>query len=419
MCIGLVLSYITPVAAQVDDLIRNHTIVSIDKAGCNSWSQSPIVAAKVKSLLFDYRDNTVTSALYNEGDYLSIVEFRTNSFQRDMTTYATSKENLSYIEKSPSYIRRLISNQWRDIVIKNQPLDEGFSLVSVAKPYSLMAAKSDDKLTNRTFLILVTDHHYNGNDFYDEIVAFMGLNNYELNKEKIFEKCYQVEQEYYIKYLKTIDIHTTDRREPDGYVELYEFLPLQQHISLISILNYPPTIKARKISGGRYQYTVEINERDNDRFRTKRIDIANKPTNDLDDIAWVTYHEGEEVVCTFTLPAGERPHSLLVRAWVNLQDEFYNATVLTPSKSASSHLGRDGLNISIPIEYEPDAKIIFDRFSLPDMFVGDDLQNSDQYTVANRVNLIVLILIICLLVYLYNRFKTFEPTAKNTTIKRL
>ena len=78
--------------------------------------------------------------------------------------------------------------------------------MSIAKPYILkkLGQESAKQWVERTFILLVTDHRYNGGDFYNELQYFLGSQSY-INKNiglfDVLDVCYDVEGEFCIKYL--------------------------------------------------------------------------------------------------------------------------------------------------------------------------------------------------------------------------
>lgn len=387
--------------AQLDDKVRSHTIVALDKAGCSNILERYAVWESVRGLLFSGAPIENGRPLCGEGDLLSIVGFCTDATQKDMSTYQFSMSqgpaggSCAYIENDNGNARKMMDwQQWLYYAEYSNPNcgHSGlFSLVSVAKPYALnqlkLEGKIDDRhLTNRTFLVLVTDHHYNGNDFYDEVHTLstaqreMGMYNV-VDESKILPLCYAVEQEYFIKYI------TTYRFAPRGYVELYEFMPLQTYLNLNSVVDFPQTITAKRQKGGRYQIKADFFHNGNEHYDIKKLEFGLDKDNAGD--SRVVYEDRDSVSYEYVVSSKSRPEYLNVRAWLRLNDGVYNTTVLTPSPDAPDHLGKNGLNMSIRIKYEERARI----FGIPmiDLIWPSGIE--DQYTAAIVVQTVLLVLL--------------------------
>ena len=373
LSLSCLLCFCLTVKAQTDDnTMRHHVIVAVDMAGCNKWNGGDTIAKMViKMLDFKNYDQSRDRQLYMDDDYISFLGFRTDADKSDMTTFQLPLNRPNqvpavYINQSRNYTKKLILGEWSKMVqTRVSDNDQNFSLVSVAKAYALNALRNDSIHVNRTFLVMITDHHYNGNDFYDEIKFFQQKNKSQsknLSRDSIFKLCYNVEQEYFIRFIKTYSIHL-DQFPHWGYVELYEYVPLQRTLSLNSVLRCPPKIKAHRRWGGKYEVKLQILETGDTHYRLERLDV----------FPFITGHnkrytspEGcKSIDCSYVgdsisvdINRSNRPDSLCLRAWVNLRDSVYNATVLSPSALATDYMGREGLNLLIPIEYEPDACIL-------------------------------------------------------------
>lgn len=422
------LSYPSFLKAEVDDTLRHHVILAIDKAGCDGWIGNKEVALKVRNVLLDFKhaDYQIYRPLFQTSDYVSILGFAVDASQHDMNMYATplktGSEPVRYTNPDEQSLDRLLTRSWSEIALqKFNPGNSPFSLVSVAKPYALIALKNPSVDVNRTFLVLITDHHYNGNDFYDEIVSLVqkqrALNVYsDIDVNRVFQKCYAVEQEYYIRHLKTDTIWANRRYAPQGYVEVYEYLPLQQYFSLGAVINYPTKLVAERRRGGIYEVELPLTWRNNLHFELKRLDAfgvtENTPSFQTPEDAVRLDSLGRTV---FRIDRDKNITSIRMRAWVKLLDGVYQATVLSPSQAAPVYLGRDGLNVDIPVIYEKDATVyglpLWDIFWLPGI--------GSQFTMAKIWEIILPAGLLIYLIYYMATHRTYRPKVKNFSLKRI
>ena len=380
--------------AQFDDKICNHTIISVDCAGC-PWARSGDTRNAVRAFVEE-------KGIYGDGDMCSLVGFRAHS--RDMEAYAI--DTCSYTKKCDE---NSLWYNWASALagVSNDGM-AGYSLVSVAKPYSLKALKTSGDFTNRTFLVMVTDRRYNGGDFYAEVIEFLRSvygQYFPVERVKamdsLFRVCYDVEKEYYIKYLETRTLGV------NRYLEFYEFIPLQETFSLPSIWDYRNTITAKRRKGHKFEIALDILPRNNARYAVRKVEMklsngrnAKRLEGAIDTVRYNALIENGR----------NKPSALNMKVWVNLIDGCYNATVLSPASAAPDYLGRRGLNLSIPVQYEEPARIVF-FIPMPDFlwwFFPDD-----QYKAAIVMNaIIVMIVFVLLLIYIKVR-QYYRLTSKD------
>lgn len=414
--------------AEEDDPLRHHVILAIDKAGCDGWIGSREVSGTLRDILLSFKDvdYQVYRPIFRTSDYLSVLGFAIDASQHDMSMYATplklGDDPIRYETPDELQLSVLLARKWSRLALqKINPGNAPFSLVSVAKPYALLALKDSLLDVNRTFLVLITDHHYNGNDFYDEIVSLIQRQqelkvNSNIDVNRVFQKCYAVEQEYYIRHIKTDTIWANKRYAPQGYVEVYEYLPLQRYFSLGAVITYPTKLVAKRCRGGVYEIELPLTWRNNPHFALKRLDVfgitENTPsfqTPDkalrLDSLSHVFFRFSRE----------EKVRGIRMRAWVKLIDGVYNATVLTPSLSAPTFFGRNGLNVDIPIEYEDDATVY--GIPLSDLFWIPGVES--QYLMAKIWEIILPAGLLIYLIYYMATHRTYRPKVKDFTLKRI
>ena len=346
---------------------------------------------------------------YEQGDYISFVGFRINAEQNDMDVFAMplngSNGKMKYLQYGPDELKTLLTHRWGNTVL--QPYNSGsapFSLVSVAKAYALAAVKSEGQMVNRTFLVMITDRHYNGNNFYDEMQALhwkqeeLRLAN-PLTSRQIFERCYEVEQNYLIKYLSTYSVWNGNTYSPKGYVEFYEYVPLQQHFMLSSVVNYPSHLRAVRQCDDSYIVTLPLSLRGNQLYKVLRTDVflcSNDTIHEQspDD---AIHLNGCDTTLTLQWSQGSKPRYVGLRVWMALRDGVYEATLMSPSLQSPQESGRDGLNIFIPVEQEPDATVFGQRLSgwawRPLSWAGNQHRVAKIYEIAIYVILLILLIV--------------------------
>lgn len=418
------------IEAKSDEPLRHHIIIAVDKAGCDGWIGNKEVRTCVNTLLNRNLSTTKTAArhYFDKGDYVSLVGFRINAEQCDMNVFAMplkgGPNTITYQQYNNRQLNRLLTEKWEETVL--QPYNSGdnsFSLVSVAKEYALGALKSKGQQVGRTFLVMITDRHYNGNNFYDEMKAFeikqaeKGLKS-RLTPQLIFKRCYEVEQYYYSRYISTDSIWADHSYSPIGYVEFYEYVPLQRNFTLSAAINYPTHLTARRKRNGDYQVEIPISWCNGNQYRFHRMEAFPNYTG---NIVYKTPEEASilntltDDTLAFDIPSDKSVKCLQLRAWLGLVDGFYNATLMSPDEDSPIELGRNGLNTLIPIEYEEDATIL--GVPIPGVLWPPFVE--DQYTAVLVWKIILWILFIGWLIWMGYRLarpEYYKPRADEFTI---
>ncbi len=351
--------------------VKNHIIIAIDQAGCNSWIGEEEVMTAVKRMLFNNNEKT-DQPVFRDNDYISVVGFNMDARQNNMNCFIKPevfyKDTIAYKQFESEQLKHLLSNNWSTFAIKDYPKGSiPYSLLSVVKPYILRSLKTTDKEVGRTFLIFVTDHHYNGNDFYNEIKFFVenhqSVNKHHLlNSDSIFEKCYDVERNYYIRFRKSFDVcYKSDGKTPNGFVELFEYVPIQEHFALGSVVDYPSHLVAVRKKDGSYNVDVPLKWRNNEQYRFKKMQIVVEDSDTINEGNNINLladiQQLSDTTLSFCLPSQKNIKNLTLKTWLLLYDGFYNATLMSPDKDGTKESGKEGLNVRIPIEYENDATI--------------------------------------------------------------
>ena len=220
-----------------------------------------------------------------------------------------------------------------------------YSVTSIAKPYSFLAfqAKADDNnYVNRTYLILISDFKYNGNnDYYDELKHVEGFT--VAKRSEIIKTVEKVAHNYFCRWIaeKTLD---------GGYMDLYEFVPLQQYFSLEAIADFPHEVTAKRTKSG-YRVNFGLSHSyDNPNYELMKTEVQ------LLNYDIITLNGYESFELDLPREQNSPDINLSLKSWVRLKDGVYNRTVLHPDGSELQ--GAKGLNREIHVIFESDTKIL-------------------------------------------------------------
>ena len=409
--------------------LTKHIIVAVDDAGIVGRASDLRIGMAIKQML---------DTLYQEGDYLSLVRFRFNprssSVRGNYCHPLFASEDMDYICRplnSKADLNTIFSEKWSRINVGHSGTSNGWSLLSISKPYLLSEVgrivgerqkavnKESDQnecikqmpRVSRTYLIRVTDHNYNGNDFYEEIKDLYLMQNREekVKIDQIRAFTSLIERYYYMAFINETKINSL-------YVGLYEFQPHQQNFTLPTAVKYAPVARAKREKGGKYKIELTIGPQDNPEFYIDKIEIS------------VGKGQGKEIqryenldcdqIISFSIPKEMRSriNAVDLKAWLQLVDGFYNCTQLNPEEFSPSFLGKKGLNAKVPIYYDEDAHLFGCSFlPFPDwlwIFFLDDQQKAALWT-----DFLLILLMIALLIIVYFLIRKYHPEAKNMHIE--
>lgn len=279
------------------------------------------------------------------------------------------------------------------------PYGTFYSITSFAKPYSLMALKGKQN-TNRTFMVIITDGVYNGNDDYYGEASYVKNRFTEEGKNQFKKEIKSVQTNYFCQFIEQQPIN-------GGYVQLYEFIPLQQYFALESVLSFPHDIVAER-KKGEYQITFPIVGIQNDDYKIERL-VVTVSSGSGDVIFKEEVTPGKELIINIPndkLYGIVSSANIEVKAWVKLCDGIYNNTILHPEGSKLQ--GAEGLYRRINIKLEDDAKIL-GVIPLPDFLLYLSFWTSSQTTAANSWAWILIFIAIAAVVYIIYKSNIYKP----------
>ena len=445
--------------AQTGEEITNHIIIAIDERVSNWNPGDAQIRDKVELYLF--KPITIThysnsrsfynrrvekidtlyggQPLFKEGDHLSIVTFSLGQMDKTIDAFSAISSYRGTQYKFVPFseeVKKTIHDQWSNLAKRRDLHEERHSIFSIAIPQVLAQCKraEDEHLTNRTFVIVITDRSYSDKNYFDDIRDFTDqqfhqTGGHAIKKSDIVGISQIVSKDYFINWINQ-DEEKYQFRENGSHkrtknVDLYELEPLQEHLRMPAVVRYPQQIIAKRGKGGKYSLDFTILPEDSERFNVLRLEASLNGTNKRGEklsANLVSYSAqsadapfpgigSKDGPLNYVLGKKKSFDHIEMRVWANLKDGLYNATVLTPSQDAAPYLGKNGLNVNIPIVYEPKAKTAFGLLPLWDIFCFTGNQGLD----ATLVNLLIIALLIAALFYWIYRTRYYEPTVDEIT----
>lgn len=389
-------------------LAKNHVIVAFDESGTSWRLVDDNVRRHVDYFLFDNHGKPLIS----EGDYLSVVGVKGDCSAKGWDDFVYVKS--SFVNNYNTMKSMVSPTGWHNLVLTptDYNYEESYSLISIAKPYILakLGKASSKAMVERTYIIFVTDHRYNGNDYYNELQYFLGQSAYVnvgIDIHDVLDVCYEVEREYCIEY---VDVRSWPFSPFNGLyknVELFEVSPNQKYLTLPAVIDYSPSLPAIRKRGQCYAVTLNL-EHSNSHFDVKELVVykcseskgVQEPIDTLTSL--------DRYSSTYVFGRSEKISHLRIKAKMKLNDGIYDATLLTPETVP-------GLNQTIKVNTEEDSKILFGLAPLPDWMWLSFVET--QQDAAIVVSFLILILCaIVVLVYIYAT-KTYKPNHDEVRIK--
>lgn len=408
--------------------LTKHIIVAVDDAGIGSRASNLQIGRAIRQML---------DTLYQEGDYLSLVRFRFNprssSVRGNYCHPLFASEDMEYfcrpLNNEVDLIRIFIEN-WSRINVGHSETSDGWSLLSISKPYLLSEVgrivgerqkavnKESDQnecikqmpRVSRTYLIRVTDHNYNGNDFYEEIkdLYLMQRGDRRVQIDQIRTFTSLIERYYYMAFINETKINTL-------YVGLYEFQPHQQNFTLPSAVKYAPVARAKREKGGKYKIELTIGPQDNPEFNIDKIEINVGKGDSMEIQRYENLDYDQNISFSIPKEMRSRIKTVNLKAWLQLVDGFYNCTQMNPEEFSPIFLGKKGLNAKVPIYYDEEAHLFGCSFlPFPDwlwIYFLDDQQKAALWT-----DFLLILLMIAVLIIVYFRIRKYHPKTQNIHI---
>ncbi len=376
-----------------------HLIISIDLKSEITMYDREYAVSEIKSVIPQMlRKNNIT-----EG-YASIQFFSVNENASNLEEYVKNINTPFSLFSDVNVVDEITENDFYKYHGNH------YSVVTIAKPYSLLKFReiASDKLVKKTYLILVTDYKYNGNDdFYGELKHIPRIS--KDTKESIMTTIKDVQQNYFYKFIAEENISRYPR---SGYISLFEVIPLQQYFSVESVLDFPHKITATRTKDG-YKATFKISQLDNPNYRfiSSEAFIQVEGYNEIRSVELnqdIVFDFPDKLVNQF----GEDSISIDLRTWVQLIDNVYNHTILTPNGDKLQ--GSEGLNRVIKVELEKDAKIL-GFIPLVEGLYNISFWTNNQSVAAATWGVIFILILLGIMIFIIWRSTQYK--SKNNDVK--
>ena len=151
-----------------DKNIRHHVIVCFDQQ-VGSYNHYLNDDKGLKNLL--KKIICEKDSLLRDGDYYSFLTYEEGNLDCTLKNYAqpAHRNSEELIWRKYNGFDEMFSGSWSDIANSHTPVSgQAYSLQTAAKSYCLARVRNEEKFANRTYLVMITDDAYNGNDDFNK-----------------------------------------------------------------------------------------------------------------------------------------------------------------------------------------------------------------------------------------------------------
>lgn len=368
----------------------------------NKQEMSLIVSFDVRSRVNNYSWNAsyVSSRIDNILSYNNIVPDYVSGVLYGIKKGSSTPTDFSRLIVKPSKV----SNGYVDLLEtlhSNIPFGTFFSITSFAKPYSLMALK-DKQFTNRTFMIVVTDGNYNGNDDYYGEASYVKNDFSKEGKSQFKNDIRNVQTNYFCQFIDQMSVN-------GGYIQLYEFIPLQQYFALESVLDFPHELVAERTKSNYTLHFPTKNISNND-YEIQKLEVSLIVEDKV--LSTQEMQPAKEISLNISKEDVDKAH-IEIKAWVKLCDGVYNNTILHPHGSKLQ--GASGLFRTIAIQKEKDAEIL-GVVDLSDFLFTISFWTSSQSAAAYSWGWIIIFIVLVIVVYIIYKTNIYKVKVGTTKI---
>ena len=400
---------------SISKTLSKHVIIAFDDFVLSQFSNALTNGDSVKKNL----RNALQDLGLKKGDYYSLVNFSISAYNNDINDLVRpikdSKGQEITWRPFESVDDVFKQNSWNDMIVtqgRNYVGRGAFSLLTGAKAYSLTTLPCKEGCyVNRTYLLMITDDNYNGNDDYNKEFSTLWYENRncELSKEAFTNHCREVNLFYKFLYNRRYNIQESGERSYD--VHVYDVNP-QSQVALPSVVNYPANLGITQINGG-YRLKFDFSSASQD-YILKKFQIIYYDRYGNEHISEYT-SEGTAII---DIPnneiSSEDSLKVLLRGWMLQNDKLYGGLLLSPDDPLLQKL-----NVPLKLELKNEA-LLFGAIPIPSVLWFFTDNTTMAITTWSVITILLLVLFMWWLVrkLVYDN-TTYRPSNNQIVIKRV
>lgn len=404
-------------AEEQNSILTNHIIIAVDQALPAAYRT---VLSNNQGVTSAINESLTVNGVYliKNGDYLSLVNFLADRGEKSLENFALvpldmKGKPMCWVKSEGSLLQFLRMGEWGKIMYR-ESLAERESLLSAAKHAALMATMDGGK-ANKTFIVMITDDHYNGmdnvNHDLDNFVNSSAIPYREKQKIKhdYLNLCQKINSNFSFNFIKESYICGSYR------AMLFEVSPTYS-ASLPVLLRYPSTYNLHRVKGG-YKVGFVFDER-NAKYVLDSLSLT------ICDQTF-TYNSSNDKHVDLYIPSSSIESdsiSVEVKGWFTQRDGIYNGYQYSPFDKTQDSKAIDlslRENIALPKDATVFSVPLSDTFWI--WYKDDAIKAAFIWEVVIvSMLLIVISLIVRSAVGLYIKVaQQYEPEDKIIKIKKI
>lgn len=368
-------------------------------------------------------------SLLKDGDFYSILTYEEGNLDCTLKNFAQPavRNSKELIWQTYRGAEDMFSGDWSKLAnghaaVNGQP----YSLQTAAKSYCLTRTLNNEHYANRTFLIMITDDAYNGNDdFNKEFYSMINVSGehmfdrerFNSLEAKFISNCRKVASYYRFDYIPEFehifDTNWTDEGVLEYKVMAFEVSP-SSTFSLASVVDYPANLGLTRVKGG---YLLDFSYHSTDSiYHINKFNVAikNRQGNIKEKFSG---DERKNHVCV-KLHSSELNGDfveVIVAGWLRQMDGVYNGLEMNP---LSSNYNRLTARLNISLETETKILGIVPLYDFMWWWYPNDLTTAVH--VWDIIIIVISIILICIIAYqIFNRITRYTPDNKKIKINRI
>lgn len=398
-------------------VLNKHVIIALDNALHPTYEKVLCDQNKIQRAIA-----AITAELdLKEGDFYSFVNVGINEFSESISQLARPIKDAKgelIVWREFKGVKEMFEQgrSWYDMVLTqgiNQInyMGRQFSLLTGSKAYSLTCThrQGNKKTANKTYLVMVTDDHYNGNN--NQNTEFNTMSNTRMSKQEFLAHCRNVAKYYNFQFSHSVPIdHMLHDAEYEAF--LYEVLPSSSY-ALGTVINYPANLGLHRVKGG-YRLQFPLKTISNE-FLIKCFGlhiITNQGGKRVRNTHYF-YPQDEEVSVLVPTDAVSERLEVEIEGWILQNDSIYGGVLLSPYDPLFSRLRTNQV-----LEITNEAKI-YDILPIPDALwlFTDDCQTA--VITWDIIFLLMFIAVICFIAYwIFNRITAYKPNNNSIRLRK-
>ena len=404
-----------------DKNIRHHVIICFDQQ-VGSYNRYLNDDNGLKNLL--KKIICEKDPLLRDGDYYSFLTYEEGNLDCTLKNYAqpAHRNSEELIWRTYKGFDEMFSGSWSNIANGHTPVSgQAYSLQTAAKSYCLARARKEEKFANRTYLVMITDDAYNGNDDFNKEFHKMidvgeprmsDLNRFNELEKAFLSNCRRIASFYRFDYMPQYETIINGSFMFNYKIMVFEVLP-SSTFNLASVVDFPANLGLKRVRGG-YLLDFEYQSTDSVYYINKfNVSIKNRKGNVVEQYS--NKGDGKVYVKLKSRDLNSDSVEVIIDGWLRQMDGIYNGLEMSPKDPNYSRLTT---TINLSLKNETKILGLIPLYDFMWWWFPNDL--TAAVLIWDLLAIVIFGAIVCYFAYkLLVRFSAYNPTNNNIRITHL